>query len=131
MNNFIIQYPYSYFRNLPGVGKNLQDHIMVGLASECSLPITMDQSVVEVSKYDTFILFSNILNQCIFRHLVILQNIFYLKKDHLQVKDLKVMHLLIQNQKIQQDLIFNFILHVEELIMIISYQIWDLIQLIY
>lgn len=33
--------------HLPGVGQNLQDHIMVGYASECKKPITMDQVVVE------------------------------------------------------------------------------------
>lgn len=44
--------------NLPGVGQNLQDHIMVGIASECTAPVTMDQSVVEtvgnIAKYLIF-----------------------------------------------------------------------------
>ena len=48
MNNFIIQYPNSYFRNLPGVGKNLQDHILVPIGSSCSKPVTLDKTNVEV-----------------------------------------------------------------------------------
>ena len=35
--------------NLPGVGKNLQDHLMIGYTSACKFPITMDQAAVEVS----------------------------------------------------------------------------------
>mmetsp|Transcript_5785 Transcript_5785/g.7134 ORF Transcript_5785/g.7134 Transcript_5785/m.7134 type:complete len:627 (-) Transcript_5785:73-1953(-) len=33
--------------NLPGVGKNLQDHLMIGYTSACKFPITMDQAAVE------------------------------------------------------------------------------------
>jgi len=33
--------------NLPGVGKNLQDHILVPYLSECKSPVTLDQQLVE------------------------------------------------------------------------------------